>query len=160
MARCQFVGAQSLRHPPEEIEFDLAIAADARTRRETGSVRLGKRLDDLLLERSGVVENIVRKADVRCDHAGVGDVGRGTAAAAACGQVHAAVVPQLQGQADDLMACLGEERRSDAGVHAAAHGDRDATHGASRGLVSEARTPATAELIVAAARSTSAVVVS
>src|SRR5262249_11430411 len=106
------------------VELDRLVALDARHRRLARRVALGEAVDHRLLEAALVVEHVVRNADVGGDAARVVDVAAGAAGALAVGCL--AVVVELQGDADDVVALGLEQRRRHRRVDAARHGDDDA----------------------------------
>ena len=69
----------------------------------------------------------MRNADALGDSAGVVDVAAGAAGALAVGR--GAVVVELQRDADDVIAGIGQQRRGHRGIDAARHRDDDARVG-------------------------------
>jgi hypothetical protein len=81
-------------------------------------------LDDVLLEFRRLVNEVIRDVELVADGAGVGDGLR--AAAFVLGAVHAILRPELERDADDLVALLQQKRRRGGGVHSSAHAADDA----------------------------------
>jgi hypothetical protein len=75
-------------------------------------------VDDVLAERLSLVENVVRNAEVLAGASGVVAVFRSAASAYLLLAVR---VPQMQGDADQVVTRFVQQRCSDGGVHPAAH---------------------------------------
>ncbi len=108
----------------------MVVAEGAGDGRAAGEVLGDEGLDDVGLEALLLVDEVVRDAELLGDAAGVVDVVDG-AAAALHGLGHAfvageaALVPELQGEADEGVALLAQESGDGRGVDAAGHGDGD-----------------------------------
>ena len=120
----QNLGAEFARGREQIAELDHHVAVDARHRRLARHVAFGKTVDHRFLEAAFVVEHVVRDADALGDRARVVDVLAGAAGALAVGG--GAMVVELQGHADDVIALGLEQRRRDRRIDAARHGDDDA----------------------------------
>ena len=123
MAGRQRLGAELARSGEQFAELDRHVAVDAGHRRLARHIALGEAVDHRLLETALIVEDIVRDADRRRDRAGVVDVLPGAAGALAVSC--RAVVVELQGNADDVIALGLEQRGRHRGIDAAGHGDHD-----------------------------------
>ena len=117
--RAELVGAVD-----EPAELQVLVAHHARIRRAAGLVFVGEVLDDVLLEFRRLVNQVIRDAELVADGARVGDGLR--AAALVLGAVHAILRPELERDADDLVALLEQQRRRGGGIHSAAHAADDA----------------------------------
>ena len=105
-------------------ELDLLVALHARDRRASRQVVVEERVDDLAAERRALVEHVVRHAQEFAGHARVVAVfGR----AAAPDLAFAARVPEVQRDADDVVAGLVQQRGGERRVHTAAHRDKHAS---------------------------------
>ena len=124
MAGRQHLGAQFARGAEQILELDRHVAIDARHRRLARHIALGEAVDHRRLEAALVVEHVMRNADPVRHRAGVVDVLAGAAGALAMGR--RAMVVELQGDADDVIALGLEQRRRHRRVDAAGHGDDDA----------------------------------
>ena len=100
-------------------KFQILVAHHARIRRAAGLVFVGEILDDVLLEFRRLVNEVIRDVELVADGAGVGDGLR--AAAFVLGAVHAILRPELERDADDLVALLEQKRRRGGGVNSPAH---------------------------------------
>ena len=113
--------------PPEErAELQLTVARQARDGRHTPSVRIGEWADHRPVELRLDVEQIVRDTKRAGDVPRV--VGRFRAAAASEALRRLGGLgpgPDAQGDSDDVVALLDEERGGDGGVDAATHPDDD-----------------------------------
>ena len=112
--RAELVGAIN-----QPAKLQILIAHHARVRRAAGLVFVGKVTDDVLLEFRRLVNEVIRNVELVADGAGVGDGLR--AAALVLGAVHAILRPELERDADDLVALLQQQRRRGGGVHSTAH---------------------------------------
>ena len=124
--------------PQQVRELDPLVAAHAGDRSAAGGVGRGEVVDHGRLEAGFEIEDVVRDAKPIGDGARILDVAAGTACALAAGG--RAVVVELERDADDLVAGLGEQCRGHRAVDAARHGDDDAAgrrqveiHGPRRG---------------------------
>ncbi len=124
MAGGQQVGAEVGGGFEQIDEFHVLVARDARDRRLAGDIGARERLDHLLAKTLLVIEHIVRHAEPRGDVAGVVDVLAGAAGALAMRR--RAVIVELHGQADDIIALARQHRGDDAGIDAARHRHDDA----------------------------------
>ena len=116
--------AEAVGDDEELVELHPAVARRARARRLPGEVGVDERRDHGALEELAPVEGVVGKAEL------VGRAPRvvlvfGRAAAAMPAHV-LAVVPEVQGDADDLVPLVDEARGGHGGVDPSAHGDDDA----------------------------------
>ena len=105
-------------------ELQILIAHHARVRRAAGLVFVGEVTDDVLLEFRRLVNQVIRNAELVADGARVGDGLR--AAAFVLGAVHAILRPELERDADDLVALLQQQRRRGGGINSSAHAADDA----------------------------------
>ena len=108
----------------EPTELQVLVAHHARIRRATGPVFVGKVLDDVLLEIRRFVHEVIRHVELVADGTRVSDGLR--AATFVLGAVHAVLRPELQRDADDVVALLNEQGRRGGGVHSSAHAADDA----------------------------------
>jgi hypothetical protein len=90
-------------------ELDRTVALNARHRRLACRIAFGKAVDHCLLEPRFVVEHVVRDADPLGDRTRVVNVASGAAGALAMRR--GAVVVELQGNADHVVALSLEQRR-------------------------------------------------
>ena len=118
----------------ELVELEVVVAEGAGNGRAAGEVLGDEGADDLVFEAVLGVDEVVGDAEVLGDAAGVVDVVDGAAAALdgfghAFAAGEAALVPELQGKADEVVA-LGVEQRGDGGgVDSAGHGHGDGVIG-------------------------------
>ena len=124
MSRGNEIRAELVRAVNEPAEFQILIAHHARIRRAAGLVFVGKVLDDVLLEFRRLVNEIIRDVELVADGARVGDGLR--AAAFVLRAVHAILRPELERDADDLVALLEQQRRRGGGINSPAHAADDA----------------------------------
>ena len=117
--RPKLVGA--VDQPPE---LEVLVAHHARVGRAAGLVFLGKVIDHLALEILRLIHEIVRDVQLVRNAARVRDGLR--AAAFVFGAVDAVLRPELERDADHVVALLDQQRRRRRGVHAAAHADHHA----------------------------------
>ena len=116
----------------EEIgEFHVLIASDAWDRGFARNIGSGERLDHLLAKALFVIEHIMGDAEPRRDIARIVNILPRAAGALAVGRL--AVIIELHGEADHVVAFGGEQRRRYGRVDPARHRDDDAGFG--RGLV-------------------------
>ena len=124
MAGGERIGPELAGEAEQVAELHGAIALDAGDRRLAGEIALGEALDHRVAEAALIVEHVMRNADRLGDAAGVVDI---LAGAAGAGAVHGfAMVVELQGDADDVIALALQQRRHHRGVDAARHGRDDA----------------------------------
>src|SRR5690606_37471975 len=110
--------AELLGDGEEAAELDLLVAVDAGARGRAGAVRADEGIDHPLAERGALVEDVVGDAEVLTGAPRVVPIlGR----AAAPHLVLPLRVPEVQRDPDQIEALLGEQRRRDGGVDAAAH---------------------------------------
>ena len=115
----QHVGAEVAGRSEEIVELDRLVAAHARNRGFAGEVGVGKIVDHRLAKARFVIQHVVRNAEMAGGAAGVSDVTAGAAGAA--GGRLAAVVIELKGNADDIVALFEHERGGDRRIDAAGH---------------------------------------
>jgi hypothetical protein len=116
--------AELARGVEQVAELDRLVALDARHRRLAGRIAFGKAVDHRLLEAAFVVQHVMRDADALGDAARVVDILASAAGALAVGR--RAMIVELQGDADHVIALGLEQRGGDRGVDAARHGNDDA----------------------------------
>src|SRR6267378_5383011 len=110
----------------QRVELHVLVAGDARIRCLAPGVRVHETIDDMLAEHVGVIERIERNAER----------GRGAArvlpclvrSAAARRVDVAARRDEAHPHAYDVLPTVGEYRRRDRGIDAAAHRDEHPTH--------------------------------
>ena len=112
-------------------------------------VRVDVRTHDLLVERVGEVEHVVRDAELRSDATRVLDIGDAAAARVA------RAAPELERHPGDVVTLVDQERGRDRRVDTPAHRNQHARHDAAQ-TVDAARRPATARGTTASAASMSA----
>ncbi len=115
----QKVRAEVARRGEQVGEFHVLIAGDAGNRRLAGDIGAGEGLDHLLAEALLVVEHVMGNPQPRGDVAGVVDVLPGATGALAMGRL--AMVVELHGHADHVIALVSQQRRDDGGIDAARH---------------------------------------
>ncbi len=103
------------------MNFTSRLQVDARDRRLALRIGLGEAVDHRLAEAVLVVEHVVRNRQPFGDTAGVVDVLAGAAGALAVDGL--AMIVELQGHPDDVVALLGHQPGDDRRVDAARHGD-------------------------------------
>ena len=131
MSGRQQVGAEVVGCVEQIDEFQVLVAGDARDGRLAGDIGLGERLDHLLAKAVLVIEHIMGNAETRGDVPRIVDVLPGAAGALAVSRF--AVVVELHGDADDVVAFGRQQRRRDRRIDASRHRNDDAGFG--RGLV-------------------------
>ena len=119
MAGRQYCGAELARGHQEIAEFDCLIALDAWDRRFAGHIACRKAINHRFFEPLLVVEHVMGNADPRGHCAGIVNVAAGAAGPFAVGC--RAMVVELQGDADDVIALLGQQRRGHRRIHPARH---------------------------------------
>ena len=112
--RAQLVGAVD-----QPAELQVFIAHHAGIGRASGLVFIGEILDDVLLEIRRLVDEIIGDIQLLADRAGVGH-GLG-AAAFVLGAIDAILRPELESDADDLVALFQQQRGRGGGIHSSAH---------------------------------------
>ena len=118
------IRAELVRAVNQSSELQILIAHHARIRRATGLVFVGEILDDVLLEFRRLVNEVIRDVELVADGARVGDGLR--AAAFVLRAVHAILRPELERDADDIVALLDQKRRRRRGINSSAHAADDA----------------------------------
>ena len=114
----------------ELVELEVVVAEGAGDGGAAGEVLGDEGADDLGLEAVLLVDEVVGDAEVLGDAAGVVDVVDG-AAAALDGLGHAfvageaALVPELEGEADEVVTLGAEQGGDGGGVDSSGHGDGD-----------------------------------
>src|SRR5690242_11972143 len=106
MAGRQYRGPKLARSHQQIAKFDSLIAFDAWHRRFAGHVACREPVDDRFFESLLVVEHVMGNADPRRHGAGVVNVAPGTACAFTVGR--RAMVIELERDADDVIALLGQ----------------------------------------------------
>src|SRR5215472_4527026 len=119
VAGCQYCSAEFARSHQEIAKFDRLVALDARHRGLTGHIALGEPVDDRLFEALLVVEHVMGNADPSGHRPGIVNVAAGAAGTFAMGRC--AMVVELERDADDVIALLGQQRRRYRGIDAARH---------------------------------------
>ena len=115
----QRLGPKLAGEPQEIAELHRLIAAHAGDRRLAAEVAADEVLDHRFAEPRFVIEDVVGDVEPRRHRAGIVDVGAGATRA---GPPHrAAVIVELQRDAEDVVALVLEERRHHRGIHAARH---------------------------------------
>ncbi|MNE40344.1 hypothetical protein D3C80_1343550 [compost metagenome] len=114
------LGAQVAGHVQQVAELHRLIAADAGDRRLALQIGIRELVDHGVLEAAFVVEDVVGDADQFGGQTGVVDVLPGAAGALLLER--RAVVVELQGDADHVIAGLGQQGGDDGGIHSARHG--------------------------------------
>jgi hypothetical protein len=137
VARRHLRSAEPIGQREELGHFDGAVARDAGAGRAAREVGVDERIDDFTREELAPVERVVGNAEVVGDAAGVVLVLRSAAAPAHRSVV--GVVPEMQGDADDVVAPVDEPRRGDGGIHPPAHGHDDALSDGHRRIVASPR---------------------
>jgi hypothetical protein len=113
------IRAQLVRPVNEPAKLQVLIAHYAGIRRAPGLVFIGKVLNDVLLKIRRLVNEVIRNVERVADGAGVGHGLR--AAALVLGAVYAVLRPELEGDADDLVALRLQQRRRGGGINSSAH---------------------------------------
>ena len=119
MSRGDKIRAKLIRTVNEPSKFQILVAHHARIRRAAGFIFVGEVLDDVFLEFRRLVNEVIRDVKLVADGARVGDGLR--AAALVLGAVHAILRPELERDADDLVALLQQQRRRGGGIYSPAH---------------------------------------
>ena len=124
----QRIRANLLRDDQQLIELQMIVAEAARNRRAPGKILLDKRPHHIALETLLLIDHVVRNAERLGDAAGVVNIVERAAAALhrlghalVAGQ--AALVPELHGQANDVVPFGAQHGRDGGGVHSARHGN-------------------------------------
>ncbi len=133
----QKIGAEIVGGVEKVGELHVLIAGDARDRRFAREIGTGERLDHLLAKALLVIEHIMRNAEPGRDIARIVDILPRAACALAVRRF--SVVIELHGDANDVVALGGEQRRRDRRIDAARHRDDDA--GFASGLIEPQTVP-------------------
>ena len=120
MARRHSLGPEVAGDVEKIAELDGLVAADARHRRLTGQIAVGKLVDHRVAELRFIIEDVVWDAQHLGGQAGIVNVLPGTTGPLLL--QGGTVVVKLQRHADDVIACLVQQGRHDGGVHTAGHG--------------------------------------
>ena len=126
MAAGQCLRADLTRHDEQLIELKMVIAQAARNRRPAGKIIFNKRLHDFTLESLLVIDHVVRNTDRLGDPPSIVNVVQ-RAAATLHRLRHAGMtnepplVPQLHGQADDVMSLGAQHSCHGRGIDSARH---------------------------------------
>jgi len=112
------------------IELDVIVAEGARDGGAAGEVIGDEGLDDVGLETGLLVDEVVRDVELFGDAAGVVDVVDGAATALdlfghAVVSSEPALVPELEGEADEVVPLRAQEGGDGGGVDASGHGYGD-----------------------------------
>src|SRR5262249_55363186 len=124
MARGNELCAELVSAVNEPAELQILIAHHAWIGRAAGFVFVGKVLNDLGLKLVGFVDEIVWDAQLVTDRAGVGNGLRSTAFI--FGARNAVLWPELECDADDVVALFEQKRGGGGGVYSSTHAADDA----------------------------------
>ena len=119
MAGGDVLRPQLIRPVNQPAKLEILIAHHTRVRRAPGLVFVRKVVDDVLLKFRRLVDQVIRNAQLVADGARIGDGLR--AAALVLGTVHAVLRPELERDADNIVALLQQQCRRGGGVHSPAH---------------------------------------
>jgi len=119
MAGGNVLRPQLVRAVNQPAELEILIAHHTRVRRAPGLVFVRKVIDDVLLKFRRLVNEVIGDIQLMADCTRIGDGLR--AAALVLGAVHAILRPELERDADDLIALFEQQRRRGGGVHPPAH---------------------------------------
>ena len=119
MAGGERVRAEIARHVEQVGELDLLVAGHAGNRRLAVGIGLREGVDHLGAEARLVIQHVMGNADPRRRLAGVENILAGAAGAGAVAGL--ALVVELHGDADDVIALLLEQGRDHGGIDAARH---------------------------------------
>ena len=124
------LGPNLLRHDEQLIELQMIVAKAAGNGRAPGKILLDERANHVALEALLVIDHVIRDADLLGHAARVVDIVERAAASLhglghtlASGQ--AALVPELHGQADDVVSLGAQHGRDGGRIHTARHGYGD-----------------------------------
>ena len=109
MAGRQHGGAEFARSRQQIAEFDRLVALDAGHRGFSRDIAFRKAVDNRFLETLFVIEDVMRNTDPRGHRPGIVDIAAGAARALAMGR--RAMIVKLQGDADDIVTGLRQQRR-------------------------------------------------
>ena len=123
MARRQRIGTEILCCFQQIAEFDGLIAQHAGHRRLAADIAVGEAVDHVLAEPAFVIQHIMRDADLLRDTARIGNILTGAARPLAL--YRRPMIVKLQGDPDDVIALLRQQRGGDGRIDAARHRDDD-----------------------------------
>ena len=135
VACCHAIRAEVVGDLQQVTEFDALVTAHAGDGGFSAQVAVGEIINDGFAEVALVVQDVVGEAQLVRDLFGVVDVlsrAAGLALDDAAREVGLAHIVKLQGDADDIVAFLMQERGHDGRIHAAGHGNDHA--GVARGF--------------------------
>ena len=115
----EIVRAEVLRVAKQFVELDAAVALDAGIRGPATAVLRHELVDHLFRKVVAKVEHVVRDADLRRRPPRILDRAEGAAAAVLA--LLGVLLPDLQRDANDVVALLLQERRGHCAIDAAAH---------------------------------------
>ncbi len=130
MAGGNLIGANLLRHNKKLVKLQVIVAETARDRCTPGKILLDERTHHIALKALFVIDHVVGDANGLGNTASIVDI-VDRAAAALDGFGHAfvssetALVPELHGQADDVVAFRTQHGRNGRGVNSSRHSDGD-----------------------------------
>ena len=127
MAGGEGAGTEGGGHIEQFAELEIGVTADAGDGGFAGAIAVDEWLNDAIPETGLVVEDVVGDFKGGGDLAGVVDILAGAAAAGTAGC--RAVIIELHGDADHVVAGVLQECRRDGAVDAAGHGSHDAGAG-------------------------------
>jgi hypothetical protein len=107
VTRCNGIEAELISAIHQSIELQMSVAFDARVRCQTHPVRIDVRVDDVLCEVVGEVEHDVIDTELLRHTSGIVNIRHAAASSVAL------ATPQPQGDADDLMALITQQRCCD-----------------------------------------------
>ena len=116
--------AINLRLVHQLVELEFLVAGRAGNGCACLHVFRNEIVDHFLAEFLFEIQDVMRDADLLRHPAGIGQIVERTAGAEAFIGIPA-VIPQLERNADEVVALLLEQSRGDGAVHPAAHGDDD-----------------------------------
>ncbi len=119
----QSIGAEIAGRLQEVGKLDGLVAGNARDRRLAADIARGERIDHGFAETCFIVEDIMRDAQALGYAACVFDILTGTAGTGTMGGC--AMIIELQGDADDIIALAFEDAGHNRRIHAARHGNDD-----------------------------------
>src|SRR3984893_7391791 len=125
-----FIGTNLLGHNKKLIKLQVIVAEAAWDRRAPGKILFYERANHIALKALLVIDHVVGDAEGFGNPASIVDVVDRTAAALdrfrhAFVSGETALVPELHGQADDVVAVRAEHGRNGRGVDSSRHGDGD-----------------------------------
>jgi hypothetical protein len=127
---CNALSANLLSHNQKLIKLQVIIAEAARDGSPSGKVLLDEWTNHVALEAILMIDDVVRDAEMLSDAAGIVDVVEGAAASGdllghAFVSSKTALVPELHGEADEVVALGAEHGCDGGGIYTARHGYRD-----------------------------------